>query len=1365
MAEDGTKEDVQTSTEPNGTTPDQNPNGHATSLTNGTTPQDASKPDEEAVPTDTILKLRVNLPDAQSVTLMVSPQEQIQDIRQSIVDQPHTFQYSCFHLEYNNSRINDFIELSEIPDFPTKSSLEDGTETEPVFTLVEDPYTEAQARMHVVRVRELIGAAGNRVDYVSGVDAGGSLCEDVEVQSPQSTAEKSANAKSEDDISYVEGYDLSAPGPISTLLAKPRDPAPKTVKSLSLSAWNPPPHHLRMRGHLLYLQATTLEGDQHYITSHITGFYVNKSTNAKFDPEPRTMSKSSRAHSLIGLLSQISDKFAGQFVALQEYNGQRDPLASYALSNSIPAAPWMVASSSLALSSHQPDLTRTQEPYLLSGADNAETLRDWNEEFQSTRELPKETVQDRVFRERLTSKLFAEYTDAAVRGAVLVGRGEVQSLNPTEGKDAQIFLYNNVFYSFGADGMGTFAENGGDEAARVASGKDVMGVKAVNQLDISGLFTAGTVVVDYLGKRIIGQSIVPGIFKQRDPGENQIDYGGVEGKDVIACHEGFKQPFQELSKALRVKGHGVWDKEHKRHDLEGSVETKGLLGTDGRKYVLDLYRTTPLDVAWLEEHYGEGQEEGKAYMHRMAVLRAELVEGYRVQKLREYIRVQLAKQSEEKEGKPLANGEVETAESEKEESKEAVGGAETNGEESAVKTNGEHVDGGQANGDGEVALTNGDGEVAKDAGAQRETVDVSGFSFTLNPDVFSGQQPQTDEEKAEMEQDEKDVRAVCTYLTDDVIPRMIREMQEGDVGFPMDGQSLVREMHKRGINARYLGMIARLCGANGEDKRLVALRALAQQEMVARAFKHVVNGLLRGVPAVFAQGCVSHLLNCLVGEEVNGKPEAEVDELLKGMYPEVEFKFVEFSPESLGVEVVRQIALRFRYEVRGELVQRGKEMQLLREICLKLGLQLEAKEYRFTKDAPAEQQQTVQKKVSSESLEVPQTNGVHVEGGSNKKKKKKHQGDQSPHRAASVSPVSAPTTFRAENVVNIVPLVKEASPRSMLAEEALDAGRMSLQQDQKELGQELLLESLSLHEQIYGILHPEVARVYYALSTLYFSLDEKNAAVELAKKAVIVSERTLGVDNSETILAYLNLSLMEHATGNTRNGLAYVRHALDLWKIVYGARHPDSITTINNAAVMLQSMKHFHESRRWFEASLDICLEVAGKESVNTATLLFQYAQALALDHDSKSAVDRMRESRNIFSHLLGEENQNTKEADNWLKTLVTSALNQGKAAKQASELLQAGGGNRRMFMRNGARRLGGMGQRPQASGSAAALDVAEAEKAVRSSGLDKRSLDELVRYVNGDKQERKTKRKGVAPKGRQGRASTLTERPAASAQ
>lgn len=1232
--------------------------------------------------------------------ITVSSQEQVQDIRQSIVDTPNTFQYSCFHLEHRGKRINDFVELSEVPDIVT----------DPECQLVEDPYTEAQARMHVVRVRELIGASGDRTDLVTGVDAGISLCDSVELP-------RDANEK--DESNPIAHYDLDAPGSVSTVTAPPRESAPKTVKTLSLSAWNPPPHHLRMRGHLLYLQVTTNEGEQHYVTSHVSGFYVNKSTNNKFDPSPRSSPKSAAAHSLINLLTQISPSFDASFKRLQEFNGRRDPLASYALSNSIPAAPWLVSSSSV--QQHQADLTRTQEAFLLAGAENAETLRDWNEEFQSTRELPKENVQDRVFRERLTSKLFAEYNEAAVRGACLVARGEVQPLNPTEARDAQIFVYNNVFYSFGADGVGTFTTDGGDEAARVATGKDVQGVKAVNQLDVNGLFTPGTVVVDYLGKRVVGQSIVPGIFKQREPGEHQIDYGGVEGKDVIATHEAFAQPFSELSKAMRVKKHAVWDKEGAKHELEASVETKGLLGTDGRKYILDLYRITPLDIFWLEKHRGSDQTDENRYPHRMTVLRPELVDSYRIVKMREYIAKELDKKRSSKE--------------------QASGGAEiaSETEKDAKVTNGESEQ--------QVTKSSDESDEKEEKNEQpkpqQEAVDMSGFSFSLNPDVFSGQQPQTAEEKDEWEKDELLVRTVCEYLTSEVIPRLVHDLQEGDAGFPMDGQSMAREMHRRGINVRYIGEIARLSADKPDNKRLQALKQVCHQEMVSRAFKHLCNKYLRELPACFAQSCVAHMLNCLLGKELNSKPQAETEEDLKALYPDVSFDFEKETSEALDKQIRRQIALRYRYNLEGDLVQSEKQTQMLREVSKKLGLQLEAKQYSFTKEDAAAQS-TLQNKESSESLSVPQQNGKSSQSEGSKKKKKKHA-EASPSGAAAAAPLVPTQSFHPDNVINIVPMVKEASPKSVLAEEALDAGRMSIQQDQKELGQELLLESLNLHEQIYGILHPEVARVYYALSTLYYGLDEKAAAVELAKKAVIVSERTLGVDDAETVLAYLNLSLFEHATGNTNNALAYVRHALDLWKVVYGTRHPDSITTINNAAVMLQALKQFHESRLWFEASLKICEEVAGKQSIHTATLLFQFAQALALDQEPKTAVAKMRESYSIFKTELGPDNQNTKEAEMWLETLTHNAVNQ---AKQAN-LLQ----NRRVLLRNGRTSRVSMGTRQQPPVGQTMIEPTQTS-GNPSAGIDTRNLDQLISYINGESGKQTTpKKKPANPKRRQQRA------------
>jgi protein TIF31 len=275
------------------------------------------------------------------------------------------------------------------------------------------------------------------------------------------------------------------------------------------------------------------------------------------------------------------------------------------------------------------------------------------------------------------------------------------------------------------------------------------------------------------------------------------------------------------------------------------------------------------------------------------------------------------------------------------------------------------------------------------------------------------------------------------------------------------------------------------------------------------------------------------------------------------------------------------------------------------------------------------------------------------------------------------------------------------------------------------LGQEVLLESLSLHDQIYGILHPEVARVYNSLSMLYHQLDDKETAVELARKATIVAERTVGMDSAETLFNYLNLSLLLHQAGDSKSALAYSKHALSLWKIIYGPGHPDSITTINNAAVMLQHLKEYHESRLWFEESLRVCESVFGKQHLNSATLLFQLAQALALDHDSKASVNRMRESYNIFLTELGPDDKNTKEAESWLEQLTQNAVSIAKHAKDAQA--------RRI--RSGIRFTTAPPPAPPATG-------APAHGLGSSSQIDSRSIDELMKFIEGSDKSPSTKKR-----------------------
>jgi protein TIF31 len=61
-----------------------------------TAAQEQAQAEEEAA--NGIFQITVKLPhEPHELQMTISTAEQVQDLRQSIIEMPHTFQYSCFH--------------------------------------------------------------------------------------------------------------------------------------------------------------------------------------------------------------------------------------------------------------------------------------------------------------------------------------------------------------------------------------------------------------------------------------------------------------------------------------------------------------------------------------------------------------------------------------------------------------------------------------------------------------------------------------------------------------------------------------------------------------------------------------------------------------------------------------------------------------------------------------------------------------------------------------------------------------------------------------------------------------------------------------------------------------------------------------------------------------------------------------------------------------------------------------------------------------------------------------------------------------------------------------------------------------------
>merc|ERR1712087_872019 len=85
---------------------------------------------------------------------------------------------------------------------------------------------------------------------------------------------------------------------------------------------------------------------------------------------------------------------------------------------------------------------------------------------------------------------------------------------------------------------------------------------------------------------------------------------------------------------MGILPHKVLNEKNEEIELCSSVECKGIIGNDGRYYILDLLRTFPPDVNFLKVEGMELSKEAQAlgfpieHKHKLSCLRQELIDAF-----------------------------------------------------------------------------------------------------------------------------------------------------------------------------------------------------------------------------------------------------------------------------------------------------------------------------------------------------------------------------------------------------------------------------------------------------------------------------------------------------------------------------------------------------------------------------------------------------------------------------------------------------------------------------------------------------------------------------------------------------------------
>uniref|UniRef100_A0A672YDS7 Clustered mitochondria protein homolog n=1 Tax=Sphaeramia orbicularis TaxID=375764 RepID=A0A672YDS7_9TELE len=519
---------------------------------------------------------------------------------------------------------------------------------------------------------------------------------------------------------------------------------------------------------------------------------------------------------------------------------------------------------------------------------------DWNEELQAAKDLPQGSLEERLRRDKALLQVNSAFVRAVTQGAETVIDGFVEPVNGNPEDPA--FLWGGLFMSQGA-ASDVF---GGERGRRAAQRLELQGVQAYGHIEgLQGLHTLPTAVVDYRGVRMSAQGLAPGL--------EGLLYGVNAGPQESPQRRRLLEHLASAAKALSLQRNVVVAPKGHKVPLFTSVDAQGLVGADGRFYLLDVFRSLPADANFCPEAEDYCSSSGlpTSFPHGLCRLRPELVQAFIQHKHNQFTQ-RVREQLDE-------NGGFEECDS---------------------------------------RSTNAVRDACKEVGSVSNII----FEMRFNPNVFSPGITFPDTESKSVKLQERLLREAAAFIITHQIPAFLEFcLQNSEV--PMDGASLKQALHLKGINLRYLGHVIKAISQSEHKERLRHILRTAIGEIFLRSTKRTFNSFLQGVEVPSLSAAVSHFLCCLlvphftptnVGEDTKKKSRRRG----RGAGPSESTPWSTLTGSELWNLVCQDATETYNIsDVLGSgpnhLVDHYglQRLSLLRGFCLKTGVQLRLRDY------------------------------------------------------------------------------------------------------------------------------------------------------------------------------------------------------------------------------------------------------------------------------------------------------------------------------------------------------------------------------------------------------------------------------------
>lgn len=894
--------------------------------------------------------------------------------------------------------------------------------------------------------------------------------------------------------------------------------------------------------------------------------------------------------------------------------------------------------------------------------------RDWNEELQLAREMPRDTIDERIERARLVHKTLCDFGDAAAAGVAGIFKGQIGPMNPNEDTRSHVYLHNNIFFSRAMDsGVDTFKIARGDKCARKSVSRDAGCVGMLHKLDYPGINTLATVLIDYLGTRMVCQSIVPGILLGEKT--HKILYGAVEAASPLAWDKEFHEKLKgNLGKDLMIASREVpklplsdekmaeieREQDYVSNSVEeksaeatssinffGSVELKGIRGSDCRDYCLDITRLTPRDANWVsKENGGTGKwEETSSDVVAnldddewiVSVLRQELIRRFTSMKMHKFFQARKDKKGDEKDA------------------------------------------------------TKDESDADKEKSAKEETDYLETFRVNLNVFLPHFRKFEDEEASKQLKKDEDLAREIATYLWEIVLPQITKDVRENQGQIPVDGKSLTNYLHDKGVNCRYLGQLARLAieeeGVDAKeeqdliDGKVKTIRRrsmplcwleMLECEMVARAAKHVLDGYLSengGSAASQPSKTVAAFLSALMcsSEESAADTEKRLNKQGTDSDDVAQTTLFHTSVSSLPMrgrddiwqDIEKEVGRRFVYKLHLFNKTNAKDpsrislKSLLRRVCQRSGIRLHAKDYN----------------IGGKGL--TSTNSSY------------------PIDSEDIAAI-LPTLKHAANDgrQGFVPCRNGADAANAYlhvllddARNTYDAAHMLLNEKNFSLALEYSQEATNLYQRVTET--PLSAKVLQCLdltTLILFQAQEVEMSVSHAGKALAISMQIGGFDSSEVVSSHQTLAHLLLTSGRLTSSIKHMRAVLYLLELLGGPHHVELSTLYQKIGSIYDEVGNVAGANHFFQAAI----RRKSNDRVLSGILTKQLASVYAKIGQLPGAVAMERQTYNIFSMTLGEDHEYSKSSKQCLEQYIKVATERGKIfAEQEKKLREEAAANK----------------------------------------------------------------------------------------